>query len=523
MKRTTTLLALVALVLASLLLHSLQAPTRAPRWQGRSLDSAAADINSGACDADRAVPSAMRTALIPPDCAHPSQCAEKLPSTVEATETTNGPLEVGVANWPTEGPTIGPDCEDAGHDEPPRENLPACNDSDLDKKRKYGNSTLNWLRDHQCEDGRWSASDFGAASARKDAHHSYNVEFFAPGLEWGDKGQSPDNDMAVTALVLLAHLGTGYDHKDGDYKEGMRRALKWMRAQQNENGRFGPEHDNAFLPTHALCTAAMAECFGLSGDAALKDNCERAARHLLTLQPKDSGFARNPNGWGLEAEPDVATTAWSVLALKTARIGGIELDLAASAAGVLSFLDTVTDCVKDTEGKITDVRTRLRERGGEAPDYREGSFVSMPTLNAMNALCRVILGDSENQTDIGKALAISAIMENAAWSERQVDFLHFYFASAAAYQWLGSSFRRVRKTGPDKGHSEWELTLVKTLNDNQRGYRPDELKTGPAMLDEFGSWDAVDAYSRQGGRVYTTAMAALCLQIYYRYKRQTKD
>jgi hypothetical protein len=34
-----------------------------------------------------------------------------------------------------------------------------------------------------------------------------------------------------------------------------------------------------------------------------------------------------------------------------------------------------------------------------------------------------------------------------------------------------------------------------------------------------GSWDPVDPWSADGGRVYATAVNTLCLEIYYRYER----
>ena len=34
-----------------------------------------------------------------------------------------------------------------------------------------------------------------------------------------------------------------------------------------------------------------------------------------------------------------------------------------------------------------------------------------------------------------------------------------------------------------------------------------------------GSWDPVDAWSPEGGRVYATAILAMCLQVYYRYDK----
>jgi hypothetical protein len=243
---------------------------------------------------------------------------------------------------------------------------------------------------------------------------------------------------------------------------------------------------------------------------------------LLTLQTKDSGFARNPKGFGLEAEPDVATTAWSVLALKTARMSGIEVELKPVAAGVLVFLDSVTTSVRGNDGKYT-VFTEMRERGGDSPDGRSTGFTSLNSLDAMNCFCRCMLASENFNLELCQALALKAVTQGASWDESSVDFVHWFFATSAAYQCL--SLRPSSKDGkePDKGWSEWEKALGKVLLNNQRGYKADELKTWPAMLDEFGSWDAVDAYSRQGGRVYTTAMAILCLEIYFRYRRQTKD
>ncbi len=34
-----------------------------------------------------------------------------------------------------------------------------------------------------------------------------------------------------------------------------------------------------------------------------------------------------------------------------------------------------------------------------------------------------------------------------------------------------------------------------------------------------GSWEPIDPWGPDGGRVYSTAMMALCMEVYYRYER----
>ena len=37
--------------------------------------------------------------------------------------------------------------------------------------------------------------------------------------------------------------------------------------------------------------------------------------------------------------------------------------------------------------------------------------------------------------------------------------------------------------------------------------------------DEYGSWDPLDPWSSVGGRVYSTALNCLTMEVYYRYPR----
>ena len=71
----------------------------------------------------------------------------------------------------------------------------------------------------------------------------------------------------------------------------------------------------------------------------------------------------------------------------------------------------------------------------------------------------------------------------------------------------------------DKFWQPWRTSLMDTLTQNQRGFRKGETTETAETLDEYGSWDAVDAWHNAGGRVYSTAINCLTLQTEWRYTR----
>jgi len=54
---------------------------------------------------------------------------------------------------------------------------------------------------------------------------------------------------------------------------------------------------------------------------------------------------------------------------------------------------------------------------------------------------------------------------------------------------------------------EWERALASAVLPTQR--------VAPACF--AGSWDPIDPWSDQGGRVYSTALMVLCLEVHFRY------
>jgi hypothetical protein len=72
----------------------------------------------------------------------------------------------------------------------------------------------------------------------------------------------------------------------------------------------------------------------------------------------------------------------------------------------------------------------------------------------------------------------------------KLDYYYLYHGTMAIYRMGG------------KDWESWNKALVRTLL---------------ATQDPSGCWP-IDRWTKDGGRVYSTAMAALCLEVYYRYQ-----
>jgi len=76
---------------------------------------------------------------------------------------------------------------------------------------------------------------------------------------------------------------------------------------------------------------------------------------------------------------------------------------------------------------------------------------------------------------------------------------YWYYATLAMFQVGGEAW------------SKWEGALKSQVVDKQRH------DTDFCMYK--GSWDNIDPWGPDGGRVYSTAACALCLEVWYRYDK----
>ena len=320
------------------------------------------------------------------------------------------------------------------------------------------NAALEWLSRHQAGDGRWDASQFGAGREDKVLGHDR-------------QGAGARADTGVSGLALLAFLGAGHTHLDGGYQQTVARGLEFLMRSQGADGNLaGNAELYAAMYCHGMATIALSEAYGMTHDERLERPLRRALAYTLSAQHPTGG------GWRYKAGDRVGDTSqlgWQLMALKSAKLAGIDIP-AKAEEGMVRFLKSVT----------------VGDHGGLA-SYRIGERASA-TMTAEALVCRNFLGmpaDSPAAAQEAGDLILSELP-----GQGRANLYYWYYATLAMHHLQGDYW------------DKWNAALRKALVDTQRSEGP-----------EAGSWDVDTVWGGYGGRVYTTAMGALCLEVYYRF------
>ena len=306
-------------------------------------------------------------------------------------------------------------------------------------------------------------------------------------------------------MATLAFLGAGYTHKDGEFKLTVKKALRYLQTIQTDDGCFGPKEDEQYVYNHAICTMAMVEAYAMTAVARLKAPSQMAVEFIAYAQNQDPD--RGWLGWryGVRTgESDGSVTGWMVLALKSARVAGLDIPQRCWD-GATQLYDDLTSNPDEEEG-ITGAypRTGYITKGGPNARLREATnFLPNPSIDAINVLSRLFMGEKHSSALL-KAQSKLMTEEREGNlptidNDDKIDYYYWYYASLAMYQ-MGENY-----------WTKWEQPLINCLTGLQR------LEDKDACV--YGSWDPIDAWGTAGGRVYATAINALTLEVYYRYER----
>ncbi len=274
-------------------------------------------------------------------------------------------------------------------------------------------------------------------------------------------------DAALTGLAVLAFLGADHTHeREGPYRDTVARALRWLVDRQAPDGGFLSEET---MYTQGIVTIALTEAFAMTGDPWLESPARRATDFVVQARNRElGGWRYAPGQFG-----DTSVTGWQVMALASARRARIDVP-----AEALTHVHRWMDAVR---------HPTLPGRYAYQPGRQ---YTNAMTAEGM--FIRQLLGaHREERAQAGSALFL---LENLPDWENAPDTYYWYYGTLAMFHHQGPEWDR------------WNAALKNALLSSQH-------RSGPAT----GSWDPNDQWSQIGGRVYQTAIAALCLEVYYRY------
>ncbi len=331
-------------------------------------------------------------------------------------------------------------------------------------------AALRWLASVQEADGSWSAVKHGAGRETKTL-----------GEDRAKTGAKADT--GITGLALLAFLGAGYTHLEGPHQNTVRNALEFLIEEQFSSGdlsgrsQVGGDRGVYFarMYCHGMALFAIAEAYALTGDPRLAPAVQQGLSYTIQAQNARTG------GWRYlprEDDPgDLSQFGWQAMAIKSSQAGGFSVPRETQGR-LVHFLDLV----------------KAGQQGGLAtyrPNFVLGQRPS-PAMTAEALACRMLLNARLSRESEQESLQL--LMNHLPGTE-EVNLYYWYYATLATFQFQ------------DQHWQSWNNALKHQLLTTQHQQSPQLV----------GSWDPNCIWGGYGGRVYSTAMACMCFEVYYRY------
>ncbi|MBO0697830.1 MAG: terpene cyclase/mutase family protein [Zavarzinella sp.] len=313
----------------------------------------------------------------------------------------------------------------------------------------------------------------------------------AAGLHWLARQQEKDgswkfdgvnkNRIAATGMALLPFLAAGETHKYGTkYKQNVEKGLNYLTSRVTANGSIqgvGGPPDQMYA--HAIATIALCEAAGMTKDPAVKSKAAAALGFIVKAQGKNGSW-----GYAAGAEGDTSIVGWQVQALASGRLAEIKFDKDKVYKDANRFLESVST---DSGAKYG-----YRERGASQ------------SLTPVGLLSRYYMGEmNPRHPAFGRGVDF---LKQYPPRKEYWDMYYYYYATQVVHFF----------EGPD-WHKFWNPKMRDLLVDlqNKSG---DEAKKG--------SWDKDSGFIGSAcGRLGTTCLALLTLEVYYRhlplYKRDS--
>jgi hypothetical protein len=325
---------------------------------------------------------------------------------------------------------------------------------------------LQWLAAHQLPDGSWPL-----LKGEKPVGKEKNKDKKGSKAEEG-KG-FPEIRASITGTALLAFLGAGHSEHMGQYKQTVQRGVKYLNKYLLDHpGKLIGKTYGASIVLMALAEASIFNSSPLTVKNA----------NLLATKLRDTYDGK---GWGYAGSgTDFSVSGWVALGLKSGR-----------QADLKALKDEEIEILFDKYGVwVNSMTDPLTGKGF----YRPGGKGSL-AMSWVGMFQKQFLGFPKDDPFLKKAGEMSVKKVSGVFksSSKGLDEYAIYYGTLAAFQQQGPFWKA------------WNPAMQEALLSLQREGAPEDVG---------GSWDPGSKHiGKDGGRVMTTAIFTLCLEVYYRY------
>jgi hypothetical protein len=278
-------------------------------------------------------------------------------------------------------------------------------------------------------------------------------------------GANERDEPAATGLALLTFLGAGYTHKSGKYQEVVNKGIYYLLQIMEENGNTGNflHRSSRGMYNHGIAAFALCEAYQMTADKDLRKPTQMVVNFIVQGQAYTGGWRYKPKEPG-----DMTITGWQMMALKSAHGAGLNVP-----PTTIVLVDDFLASVEMPNGIFY----------GYIKPERDA------TCSSVGQLLRMFRGRPHSDT---RVLELAQFIEKQG---RSGDNMYYnYYATLFMFH---------------VGGRTWEQ-----WNGKMRDYLVEKQSQNGH---EAGSWFFDQEYSKVGGRLYTTCMCAMMLEIYYRY------
>lgn len=341
---------------------------------------------------------------------------------------------------------------------------------------------LRWLFVHQGPAGNWSMNGFPQDG------------------KCNCQGIAQKNDMAATAFGVWPFLARGETHRGSEkihqYTKTVEQGIKYLINHQGADGNLFGDADmaTAAMYTHGLCTIVLCEDYQMTGDPYLEKACKKAIDFILKAQDMEGG------GWRYKPQMkgDMSVVSWQLMALKTGQKAGLAIP-SETTEKALKFMSDHS--LKDNDGYFY----RLNDNG--QMEYMVGSKPDHPVvMTAAGMLCRQYLvtkGNLENTKSLNSAemrAGVDRLWKDNPPKEDVKNIYYYYYATQVIFNIGGEPWKTW--------NADMRDLLVRTQD------KGDDAK----YKHQKGSWSPKgDQFETNGGRIMTTSLSLLTLEVYYRF------